>query len=300
VRRLSASRSLFGGKNLEPQARKSALILLLASLILTAFIATGLSGLRFEPGMPLPTLEHGEVALPAKEKEAVGLPLNAFAGIILLILLGVVLLVVFVLALRGVPWKQLLRRAWSLVWKIGLVTAVIAVVLVALLQKSPGTAAAEPLPPAKPLATAPLGRVPTVLLWLVGIGLVGGAVALGIALVTARRRPAAAPWEIELEGARDALREGGDLRQVIINCYRRMGRALREEQNLQREEFMTTGEFEALLTAKGVPREPVHQLTQLFEAVRYGSSQPDTAEENRALTCLEAILEYSRGAGAAR
>jgi hypothetical protein len=250
--------------------------------------------------MPLPTFEHGEVTLPAQEKQAIGLPLNAFAGTLLLILLGVVVLVAIVLAVRGVPWKQLLKRAGSLVWKIGLAAAVITVVLAAFLQKSRGTAAAEPLPPAKPLATAPLGKAPTVLLWLVGIGLVGGAVTLGIALVMARRRPLAAPWEIELEGARDALRDGGDLRQVIIDCYRRMGRALRDEQNLLREEFMTTGEFEELLTAKGVPREPVHQLTLLFEAVRYGTSQPDTAEENRALACLEDILQYSRGAGTVR
>ena len=286
--------------NLEPQARKSALIFLLASLLLTAFIATGLSGLRFEPGMPLPTFERGEVAVAVQQKEAVGMPVNAFAVTLLLILLGVVVLVVIILALRGVPWKQLLRRAWSFAWKIGLVVVVIAVVLAAFLRPSGATAAAEPLPPPKPLATAPLGRVPTILLWLVGVGLVGGAAAFGVVLVNARRRPPAAPWEIELESARDALRDGGDLRQVIIDCYRRMGRALRDEQNLLRQESMTTGEFEELLAAKGVPREPVHQLTLLFEAVRYGIGQPDTAEEVRALACLEDILEYSRGARAVR
>jgi hypothetical protein len=276
------------------------LILLLASLLLTAFIATGLSGLRFGPGMPLPTFEHGEVAVPAQEKHAVGLPLNAFAGIVFLILLGVVFLVMIVLAVRGVPWKQLLKRAWSLAWKIGLGAAVTAIVLAALLQKSPGATTAEPLPSPRPLAMAPLGRVPPVLFWLVGIGLAGGALTLGIALVMARRRAPAAPWEIELEGARDALRDGGDLRQVVIDCYRRMSRTLRDERNLEREDFMTTGEFEELLTAKGVPREPVHELTLLFEAVRYGTWRPRAVEETRALDCLEDILRYARGAGTAR
>jgi Domain of unknown function (DUF4129) len=282
--------------NLETRDRRSALFFLLASLLLTAFIATGLSGLRFGPGMPLPIFERGEVAVPVQPDEAVGMPVNAFAVVLLLILLGVVVLVAIVLALRGVPWKQLLRRAWSLAWKIGLAAVVIAVAVAAFLQNSRGTAAAEPLPPPRPLATAPLGSVPAVLLWLVGIGLGGGAVALGVALAMARRRPPASAWELELESARDALRDGADLRQVIIDCYRRMGRALRDGQNLLREAFMTTGEFEELLAAKGVPREPVHQLTLLFEAARYGIGQPDTDEEVRALACLEDILEYSRGA----
>ena len=60
---------------------------------------------------------------------------------------------------------------------------------------------------------------------------------------------------------------------------------------------MTTGEFESLLAAKVAPRGPVHQLTQLFEAVRYGHWQPDAGDEQRALHSLDAILENSHQAG---
>jgi hypothetical protein len=75
-----------------------------------------------------------------------------------------------------------------------------------------------------------------------------------------------------------------------------MSLALQQEQKIEREAFMTTGEFERLLTARGVPGDPVHQLTQLFEAVRYGRWQPNSIDERRALHCLDAILEYSHEA----
>jgi hypothetical protein len=79
-----------------------------------------------------------------------------------------------------------------------------------------------------------------------------------------------------------------------------MGQALQQEQRIEREAFMTTGEFEVLLSAKGVPRDPVHQLTQLFDAVRYGRRQPASGENQRALQCLDAILAYSSQARQAR
>ena len=57
---------------------------------------------------------------------------------------------------------------------------------------------------------------------------------------------------------------------------------------------MTTGEFESLLESAGVPYGPVHQLTRLFDAVRYGNWQPNSADKHEAIQCLEAIMVYSR------
>jgi Domain of unknown function (DUF4129) len=57
---------------------------------------------------------------------------------------------------------------------------------------------------------------------------------------------------------------------------------------------MTVREFEQLLETKGLPRDPVHQLTQLFEAARYSLRQFTPADEQTAFDCLSAIVQFSR------
>jgi hypothetical protein len=54
---------------------------------------------------------------------------------------------------------------------------------------------------------------------------------------------------------------------------------------------MTTGEFEALLAEKGLPREPVRRLTRLFESARYSLREPAPGEERSAIACLDSILD---------
>ena len=91
-----------------------------------------------------------------------------------------------------------------------------------------------------------------------------------------------------------ALRTGRDLKNVIVHCYRQMSLALQKEQGIELEETMTAREFERLLEARGIPHDPVHQLTRLFEAARYGFEQPHPGDEQVALDCLNAIVQYSR------
>ena len=128
------------------------------------------------------------------------------------------------------------------------------------------------------------------------LGLAGIVLVLCVRMILAARRSVPRSWESEAAYARQALLDGQDLREVIIRCYVRMGRALQEEQQIERESFMTTGEFEVLLAARGVPPDPVRQLTRLFDAVRYGRREPAAGEEQRALQCLDAILAYCRQA----
>jgi hypothetical protein len=101
---------------------------------------------------------------------------------------------------------------------------------------------------------------------------------------------------LEAEKARQALKTGVDLKDVIIHCYRQMSLALQQEQGIERKDFMTTGEFENLLETAGIPHEPIHQLTRLFDAVRYGNWEPNTVDEQKAVECLESIILYSRNA----
>ena len=61
---------------------------------------------------------------------------------------------------------------------------------------------------------------------------------------------------------------------------------------------MTPHEFERILQERGLPRGPVHDLTQLFEQVRYGGYNPGRQEERVAVSSLSAIVtacQRSRG-----
>ena len=153
-----------------------------------------------------------------------------------------------------------------------------------------------PLPTAVPQVTSPLGPVPAVLFWLVGIGLLVSSILLGIWIFapSARYETTIDLVGLEAEKAWQALKTGLDLKDVIIKCYRQMSLALEKEQGIERKDLMTTREFENLLEAAGVPHDPIHQLTQLFEAVRYGNWQPNPMDEQKAIHCLEAIMLYSR------
>jgi hypothetical protein len=279
-------------------SRKNAFAFISLSLLSTVLLGASLTRLTFKPGLPLPSFENGAVTPPPAEPGPPSMPMGRFAGSFALIVLAVLVIFLVIQMVRGVQWKQVLPLVWSVLWKFLLVAAVLVLVFT-LLPKSEATPAPVPLPPPKPTARAPLGPVPPVLIWAAGICAGAAAVLLAARLVAGQRRRAPAPWFLEAEKAREALRDGQGVEEVILRCYRRMGQALAEEQSLQREPSMTTGEFETLLANQGVPREPVRRLTRLFDAVRYGHGHAEPAEKEDALQCLDAILEYSSRNGPA-
>lgn len=113
-------------------------------------------------------------------------------------------------------------------------------------------------------------------------------------LLYTRYRPAIQPPLTQLatqaQAALDALYAGEDVRDVVLRCYFEMARVLDESQGLRRAETMTPREFAARLTAWGLPAEPVHTLTGLFEEARYGSHPADDAMVQQAITALERIV----------
>lgn len=96
--------------------------------------------------------------------------------------------------------------------------------------------------------------------------------------------------EQQAQEAIDLLEAGGDLRDVILRCYLQMIIALRDYRMIDRERDMTPHEFEQLLEKRGLPKEPVRQLTELFEHVRYGAYNPGRDEERAAIASLSAIV----------
>jgi hypothetical protein len=277
--------------------KRNTLILLGLVMIITMMIAASLPQLELQPGMPLPILENDQVMIPAVAAEPFeSISINEFIIRYFLLLVAVSILYTMYKLLRGAEWKDLTAFAWPLVLT-GLIVGGFA--LLSMLFKSQSSTMELPVvPPPEPLVRSPLGSAPPQLLWLVGIGLLVIGILIGIWIFGSRSSQATLTdiLGLEAEKARQELKTGLGLKDVIIKCYRQMSLALRKEQGIEREGFMTTGEFENLLEAAGVPHEPVHQLTQLFEAVRYGHWQPDPVDEQKAIHCLEAIVLYSREA----
>ena len=277
---------------------RTLLYLLLAGM-LTILIAAALPRLELHPGLPLPRLESSQwVFPPSEELPAVAVPVNTFLRNLFLLVLAGLLLNLLYRLIRGIRWREALANFL----KIALVILAVVFALYLLLNSGPSTQEASlpelPTPPA-PAAPAPLGPVPSSLIWLVGIGLAILAALLGFYLLSSNNRPPLALNRVGLEAerARQAILTGSNLKDVIIQAYRQMGLALQQEQGIERGAAMTPREFERLLEAGGFPHDPVHRLTQLFEAVRYGRWEPGPQDEHQALDCLQAIVQYSHAGG---
>jgi hypothetical protein len=277
-------------------ARRISLILLGSVMLIILILAASLPQLELQPGMPLPRLENNQVVIPPIETEpAEGIPVNKFIFILIVLLAAIPMLPVLYKLLRGAKWKDITTFIWQMLSASFILSGLL--FLIMMLPKSEGSIVMEqPLPPPALPVRSPLGPVPPALLWLVGISLLAAVVFMGIWISrsTHSRATTIDVLGLEAEKALRELKTGLGLKGVIIKCYRQMSLALEKEQGIERKESMTTGEFEILLETAGVPRDPTHQLTQLFEAVRYGNWQPSPFDEQNAIHCLEAILVYSR------
>lgn len=95
----------------------------------------------------------------------------------------------------------------------------------------------------------------------------------------------------EAEETIDALQRGEDFKNSIFRCYYEMNRVVSQQRGIQRSQSVTPSEFIKTLTGYGLPRDPVIQLTRLFEEVRYGNSVPGKREELMAVDYLSAIVD---------
>ena len=277
--------------------RKLMLLLTLfgAALVL---IAASLSGLVLKPGVPLPSLSNGQIHIDvAPGAPQVEYPVNDFFVTVLVVILVGCLIWTLYKAVQGVNWKDLSRALLRFAGFFLGAAAVLAFVL-SLLPKTGELVVEEALeiPTPPPVVYTPLGTPPPVLTWLVGAILAVCAALLAVWFLRSREPADVTLLRLgqEAEKARQALLTGLSLREVILQCYRQMSRVLQEENGIQRQAFMTTGDFERLLAAEGFPAAPVHQLTQLFDAVRYGRWQPGLSDDQKAIDCLEAIVRYSQ------
>jgi hypothetical protein len=275
-------------------AKHRALMFLLLATLALILIAAALPQLELLPGLPLPGIETARTTEHVDDTTTVTISVGTYMKALLEVVTALVVAFVAYRLIMGVPWRDVLIP--------GLAIAALGLILLSILfalqgvRIKPELEAPQVLPPALAPTGEPLGPLPVALIWLVWIGLAVALVLLGAWLAYRRHadRPAGDPLRLEAEHALQALRTGRDLANVIVHCYRQMTVALQEECGLARGEAMTAREFERLLQARGIPYEPVHQLTRLFEAARYGSRRPGPDEEGQAVECLSAIVQYSR------
>jgi hypothetical protein len=277
------------------QVKRKALIFLVIAGILTLLIAAGLPQLRLQPGVPLPGPTGQSGVSPTPKEPVVTVSVSMLFKTILAVVLTFGVLYISYLILRKVSLKQILLR--FLYFAILTAIGCVALILLGDLNFSFQPGAPQVLPTEVASGGPPLSAVSPDLVWVVWIVLAAIFLLLVVWLVLWalrwRRRPDDR-LALEAERALQALKLNQDFKNVILQCYWQMSQALRHEQGIVLEETMTAREFEHLAEAKGIPHAPVHQLTQLFEIVRYGYRQPDPAEEQKAIECLQAIVAHSR------
>jgi hypothetical protein len=155
--------------------------------------------------------------------------------------------------------------------------------------------------PTVPFEVAPLEPPPsapdwvvTVIVIILAVILAGGLALLWIAFSGRFKHQSSISDEIstEVQTALDELEAGSEYPDVVIRCYTRMSQVLQEARGLSREQSMTPHEFETSLIQYGFPETAVHNLTHLFEDVRYGSLLADERGTALAVESLSAIVAF--------
>lgn len=94
------------------------------------------------------------------------------------------------------------------------------------------------------------------------------------------------------QAASDDIEAGFDIEDVIMRCYVQMMNVVKRRRGLNRKDAMTPTEFAFWLEGAGLPGEPLHRLTRLFERVRYGAHLSSKEEAHQASDCLREIAVF--------
>jgi len=273
------------------------LIPFIVGLISILFLAAGLSRLGLRPGTLFDQSTLGELKAILQNRDAI---LNLV--LVILIILPVLLILV---SNRSIPKRpagtspgngllaQLVRIAF---WVVALM-----ILRQSLRDRQLSTNLLTSNPTMKLLEVTPAQVSPSAisdgLAFLLSFALIL-AIIIPIWLILRRRKESVEAIEFIQQEAQTALREiksGVDPHNVILRCYYEMNEVLNERKGIQRKDGMTPREFEGRLIELGLPKDPVTQLTRLFEQVRYGAKNPGQDFEIQAIACLSAIIEGSGG-----
>ncbi len=278
------------------QAKQRVLLCLLAGLIALLLLSASLSDLHLRPGEPIPGAAEASRTLRAASSQlTVAVSWAPLAGALFGIVLIILMIYVPARLLSLIDLRKLLA------WLIAIVAmSVLLSVLPSILLQLPSSGAASspnvavPSPSTSPAAV--ISTPPSVLIWLTAGCFVVGAGILAARLLREASRSKQAQDELS-DAAEKALRDlsmGIRFSNVIVRCYLQMDQILRAERKLERHHTMTVREFERWLERNGIPADPVHRLTTLFEKARYGNEPMSPADEETGTECLRQIIQYCR------
>ena len=273
--------------------RGKALIYLILAMMGVLVLAASLPNLRFQPGAPIPRPEEMASSGTSFAQTTSNAAKNEFQPILQGVLVLGIALTLIGLAV-SLALKTTKKRITALF--VGLVILVLLYILLSLIKMAPATApigdSISVEPPGSPIYEfSPIGDPPTAIFKFVTAALLLGIGILGAWLFyrMLHRPHPVDPIAVEAATALKAIEDGGDLKDVILRCYFQMAAIVKEEQGIERANSVTPREFGTLLASKGIPIPSIHQLTRLFEQVRYGSKPPGPLEEQSAIECLSAI-----------
>jgi hypothetical protein len=275
--------------------RFSLLVGLLISLAALMLLASGLSALELRDAQPFaPPISRDT---PSQQDQQSGQlpaeasPLSPAVGLLMMLLVGMSL--IFFL-LSSEFRKQVLKR---LRWLIGLM-AILLILVYALRDQalsgfileggSPGIDERQfsgefPAEPAYWISILLTFIISLTILYL-----------FWHTYQNSRKNDTLEQLGISAEAALSALHSGVGYRSAVLRCYAEMQKTVREQHGLERKTSLTPREFQSALCEIGLPTGAVGELTRLFEAARYGSSDSSIEENDRAHACLQEISRAAR------
>ena len=267
------------------------------SILALLLLASGLSGLAFQPGhfyaLPSSSAERSTAGGVTPTGSTSDFLTAAFS------LLSIVLMLCLVISLIMAIFSAKYRR-YLLQQIVSIALVVLFFILIGRIAGGNGKPRNVEMAPAQPQAQPPIGEtLPTFaatptpwLTWtiilLLAVLLIGS-----IWFFWRRGRPPSSSTPPLTEAAQQALTDihaGGDVYNAVLRCYREMSRLLAEQQGMRRDRTMTPREFAQHLRVTGLRDEHIQRLTQLFERVRYGGRQASEREAQEAVACLTAIV----------
>ena len=280
------------------QIRRKAFYLIALAAFGMILLASSVDHLEFKPGLPIPGADSAVVSsnpVDPSNPTPDGSQFRLVSQAVLTLLFTVSFIALLIQIVKKTNTKRILQF---------ILGAAIPLVLIFLIRwTTPAETkpvlidaqSAQP-PPLLDYEIAPIGAPPANLYLIVGIILALTVIILLAWMVLTNYRRASHTDAIthEAETALEAIRSGQDLRNVIIHCYLQMMQSVRDEHGIERRESVTPREFERLLTARGIPGQPIMELTRLFEKARYSNKASEPQDELDAVECLSAIRTPSQ------
>lgn len=268
-----------------------------AAILAMVCLAAGLPSLKFRPAELL-------VLNQAPTPQPLTAPVIGQALPLETILVWAVVVLLLLIGLSALLDRDQRKKLLIALLRIGLITAAILFVFSRLgmipppvvNEKNDQAPFPGKLPPGPATSPQPFTppHLPSWAVYLITLLLLLGiAAGVGWLLRRNRKNRQALPLEELASIARttlDDIRSGRDWEDSVVQAYVRMSATVSRRRDLTRPVAVTPTEFAMQLEKAGLPGSAVHQLTTLFEAVRYGAKQSSEQDVQRAVDCLTAIL----------